>query len=69
MKKSFILGLLAISTILSAKVWTVTTTCGVVGNINIADNATTAQIAAAVSQYNYNNCGVRPAKVILSIEP
>lgn len=68
MKKLVIFGLLATSTILSAKVWTVTTSCGVKGNIELVDNATTEQILQAVRQYNYNQCGTIPKKVILTLE-
>ena len=69
MKKLLFSGLLMISALSFAATWTVTTTCGVVGKIEIADNATTSQVAQAVSQYNYNQCGVRPAKINLSLEP
>ncbi|SIS80227.1 hypothetical protein SAMN05421786_102207 [Chryseobacterium ureilyticum] len=69
MKKLFFTGLLMVSTLSFAASWTITTTCGVVGTIQIADNASTSQVAQAVSQYNYNQCGVRPAKINLSIEP
>lgn len=69
MKKLIILSSMFASIVLSAATWTVTTTCGVVGTIQISDNATTQQVAQAVSQYNYNQCGVRPAKVNLSVEP
>ena len=69
MKKLLLSGLLMVSALSFAAPWTITTTCGVVGTIQIADNATTAQITQAVSQYNYNQCGVRPAKITLTIEP
>lgn len=49
--------------------WTVTTTCGVVGNIQMADNATTQQVAQAVTQYNQAQCGVKPSKITLTIAP
>ena len=60
MKKKFLSLFFLLVITLNAQVWTVTTTCGVVGNINIADNATVSQIAAAVRQFNYNSCGVTP---------
>jgi hypothetical protein len=69
MKKLFIAALLVVSVVVEAKLYEVTTTCGVVGTINMSDNATAAQIAAAASQYNYNQCGVRPTKVILTLTP
>ena len=69
MKKLFLSGFILATVALNAATWTVTTTCGVVGSIQIADNATTQQVAQAVSQYNYNQCGVRPAKITLTIEP
>ena len=69
MKKLIILSSILASITLSAATWTVTTSCGVVGNIQIADNATTQQVAQAVSQYNLTQCGVKPTKITLSIAP
>ena len=67
MKKLLIATMLVASFALEAATWTVTTTCGVIGTLNISDNATTTQVAAAVSQYNYNVCGVRPKTVTLTL--
>jgi hypothetical protein len=67
MKKVFLAVILLFSLTMSAKVWNVRTTCGVVGSINMADNATMQQIADAVATYNFNHCGVYPSKVTITV--
>lgn len=67
MKKVFLAVVLLFSVAMNAKVWNVRTTCGVVGSINMADNATMQQIAAAVATYNFNHCGVYPSKVTINV--
>lgn len=69
MKKLLTTGLVLAAIALQARVYHVTTSCGVQGNLTVADNATMDQISQAVSQYNYNNCGVRPTKITFSINP
>ena len=67
MKKVFLSVFMLVCVLANATVWNVTTTCGVQGSINIAGNATTQQIVDAVATYNYNNCGVYPRAVTLTI--
>ncbi len=67
MKKLFLVLIVFVSVGVNAKEWHVSTSCGVTGSINIADNASVEQIKDAVSQYNYNNCGVKPTKVTLTL--
>ncbi|QZK89298.1 hypothetical protein K5V07_01835 [Flavobacterium sp. CHNK8] len=67
MKKIFLVLIVFVSVGVNAKEWNVSTTCGVTGSINIADNASVEQIRDAVSMYNFNNCGVYPKKVTITI--
>ncbi|WP_434978151.1 hypothetical protein [Daejeonia sp. YH14] len=60
------LSVVGVTSTVSAKIWYVTTSCGVQGSINIADNASADQIKQAVSQYNYNNCGVYASQITLT---
>ncbi len=63
MKKIFLLSILLITFSMNAQIWNVTTTCGVIGQINVADNATVQQLTDAIATYNYVNCGFYPTKV------
>lgn len=47
--------------------WTISTSCGTTVTKEISDNATVDQIKAAVSQVNYNECGVRPSTITLIV--
>lgn len=67
MKKIFLTLILFVSLSITAKEWNVTTTCGVTGTINIADNASVQQITDAVATYNYMNCGLYPRKVTITV--
>jgi hypothetical protein len=63
MKKIFLAAILLFSVTMNARVWNVTTTCGVIGQINVADNATVQQLTDAVATYNLMHCGVYPKVV------
>lgn len=67
MKKLFLIAILLVSVTMNAKVWSVTTSCGVIGTINMADDATVQQVRDAVATYNFMHCGVYPTKVTLTI--
>ena len=67
MKKIFIVAILLVGFSMNAKVWTVTTSCGVIGTINMADNASIQQVTDAVATYNLMHCGVYPKKVTLTL--
>ncbi|OYQ48246.1 hypothetical protein CHU92_00760 [Flavobacterium cyanobacteriorum] len=67
MKKIFLAAILLVCLTMNARVWNVTTTCGVIGTINIADNATLKQITDAVATYNLMHCGVYPKTVKLTV--
>ncbi|HFK5552508.1 TPA: hypothetical protein ACGZ9Q_000542 [Elizabethkingia anophelis] len=68
MKKLFLFSaiLLGVGQMFAAK-WTISTSCGTTVTKEISDNATVDQIKAAVSQVNYNECGVRPSTTTLVI--
>ena len=63
MKKILIAAILLVGFSMNAKVWNVTTTCGVIGTINVADNATVQQLTDAIATYNLMHCGVYPKVV------
>jgi hypothetical protein len=63
MKRLFLAAILLVSLTMNARVWNVTTTCGVIGQINVADNATVQQLTNAIATYNLMHCGVYPKVV------
>lgn len=67
MKKIFLAAILLVSVTMNARVWNVTTTCGVIGTIKMADNATLQQITDAVATYNLVHCGVYPKVVRITV--
>jgi hypothetical protein len=67
MKKIFLATILLVGLSMNAKIWNVTTTCGVTGTINIVDNATMQQVTDAVATYNFMHCGSYPKKVTLTL--
>lgn len=66
MKKIFLAAVLFASLSMNAKEWKVTTTCGVVGTINLAENATVSQLTAAIATFNFMNCGTYPKTVTIT---
>ncbi|WP_407484389.1 hypothetical protein [Elizabethkingia meningoseptica] len=68
MKKLFLFSaiLLGAGQIFAAT-WTISTSCGTTVTKEISDSATVDQVKAVVSQVNYNECGVRPAKIVLTL--
>jgi hypothetical protein len=67
MKKVFLSVFMLVCVLANAKVWYITTSCGVRGSINMADNATLQQLVDAVAMYNANHCGVYPSKVTITM--
>ena len=63
MKKILLATILLAGFNMNAKVWNVSTTCGVSGKINMADNATVQQLTDAVATYNLMHCGTYPKTV------
>lgn len=63
MKNLFLATILLVSLTMNARMWNVSTSCGVKGQINMADNATVQQLTDAVATYNFMHCGVYPKSV------